>query len=255
MKISIITVTYNSAKTLSDTMNSVLHQTYEDIEYIVVDGGSTDGTQEIIRKYEKIFGSRMKWMSEKDEGLYDAMNKGISMAMGDVVGTLNSDDFFTSDNVIAQVASALADKRLGAVYGDIHFVRPDNLQHCVRYYSSKRFHPRWLRFGFMPAHPSLYVRKAVYDKIGPYKLDYKIGADFEMVVRMFHTHHIKAQYLPMDFVTMRTGGVSTSGIRSRQLLLREDVRGCRENGIWTNQLLVSLKFLYKIFEYKLPCLS
>lgn len=249
MKVSIITVTYNSAKTLGDTIDSVLHQSHGDIEYIVVDGGSTDGTLDIIRQYARHFGSRMRWLSEPDRGLYDAMNKGIGMATGDIVGTLNSDDFFTSGNVIARVTAAFADEGIDAVYGDIHFVHPDNLQRCVRYYSSKRFHPRWLRFGFMPAHPSLYVRKAVYEKAGGYKLDYKIGADFEMAVRLFHTLHIKAQYLPMDFVTMRMGGVSTSGIRSRLTLVKEDVRACRENGIWTCQLLVSLKYLYKVFEY------
>ena len=144
MTISIITATYNSAATLRSTFDSILQQTYRDIDYIVIDGGSTDGTIDIIREYEPRFGRLIRWISEPDHGIYDAMNKGIRMAKGDVVGILNSDDFFSSDDILATVASNITD--VDAVYADIHFVRPDNLSRCVRHYSSKNFQPWSIRF-------------------------------------------------------------------------------------------------------------
>ena len=242
---------YNGGSTIVDTMKSVLSQTYHDIEYIVVDGCSTDGTVDRVKEYAPLFDGRMKWVSEKDRGLYDAMNKGIAMSTGDVVGILNSDDFFTANDVIERVAEAFKTSEIDAVYGDIHFVRDGNLNKCVRYYSSKRFHPRWLRYGFMPAHPSFYARREVYQRAGGYKTDYAIGSDYEMMVRLFYRHHIRAKYLPFDFVTMRTGGTSTRNLRSRQQLIKDDVRGCRENGLYTNSALISLKFLYKVFELRM----
>ena len=251
MKVSVITVTYNSVATLEDTMKSVLRQTYNDIEYIVVDGGSTDGTLDVIRNFEPRFGGRMKWVSEKDHGIYDAMNKGIRMATGDIVGTLNSDDYYTSDDVLERMVSFWTDDKLDAVYGDIHFIRDGHTDKCSRYYSSRHFHPRWLRFGFMPAHPSFYCRREVYEKAGLYKTDYPIVADYEMMVRLFHRHQLKARYIPMDFVTMRTGGTSTRNVQSRMQLIKDDVRGCQENGLYTNRLFVCMKFLYKVFEYRI----
>ena len=249
MKVSIVTVSYNSAATLSDSIKSVLSQTYPDIEYIVVDGASKDSTLDIIRRSEPLFEGRMKWVSEQDNGIYDAMNKGIKMATGDIVGILNSDDYFTSDDVVERIATTFMDSSLDAVYGDIHFIHDSEPDKCVRYYSSKPFRPLWLRFGFMPAHPSFYSRREVYEKAGLYKTDYKIGADYEMMVRLFLVQKIRAKYLPIDFVTMRTGGASTRDIRSRLRLIREDVRGCRENGIYTNSLMICMKYLYKIFEF------
>lgn len=251
MKISIITAAYNSAPTLGDTIKSVLGQTYRDIEYIIVDGKSTDDTLDVIMQYEPLFNGRLKWVSEKDGGIYDAMNKGFKMATGDVVGILNSDDFFTSHDVIERMADAFSDSRLDAVYGDIHFIRDGAPDKCVRYYSSKPFRPMWLRFGFMPAHPSFYCRREVFNKAGLYKTDYAIGSDYEMMVRLFIKYQIKAKYLPMDFVTMRIGGASTRNVRSRMQLIKDDVRGCRENGVYTNRLMISMKFLYKIFELKI----
>lgn len=251
MKISIITAAYNSAKTLEGTLQSVLSQTYHDIEHIVVDGGSTDGTQDLIKRFEPLYGGRLRWISEKDNGIYDAMNKGLRMATGDVVGILNSDDYFTTPDVVAQVAETMADKTLDAVYGDIHFIRDGQPGKCIRYYSSKLFRPFCLRFGFMPAHPSFYCRREIFSKAGLYKTDYKIGSDYEMMVRLFMVHKIKARYIPYDFVTMRTGGASTRGMRSRMQLIKEDIRGCRENGVYTNALMISCKFAYKIFGLRL----
>ncbi len=251
IKVSIITVAYNSAATIAETIASVLAQSYKNIEYIIVDGQSADGTIDILRQYEPKFSGRLRWLSEKDNGIYDAMNKGITMATGDVVGILNSDDYFTSTNVIEKMAKAFEDENIDATYGDIHFIRDGQPGKCIRYYSSKRFSPTWLRFGFMPAHPSFYARREVLEKIGPYKTDYKIGSDYEMMVRLFYVHRIRARYLPIDFVTMRTGGLSTRNIRSKLQLIKDDVRACRENGIYTNAAMISLKFLYKIFEFKI----
>lgn len=246
MKVSIITVCFNSDKYLRDTMQSVLNQNYDNIEYIVVDGASKDNTIDIIKEFEPLFRGNMKWVSEPDKGLYDAMNKGIKLASGDIVGTLNSDDFFTSDNIISEVVKTFqSDNELELVYGDIHFVNPDNLNKCVRYYSSSVFKPSLLRLGFMPAHPSMYIKRECFDKYGDYTLDYKIAADFDLVVRYIHTYEVKYKYLKLDFVTMRTGGESAN----RLLLNRETTHACRKNGIKTNIAILSLKYFYKIFEY------
>lgn len=249
VRISIVTATYNSVKTLGDTIKSVQEQTYGDIEYVIVDGDSNDGTLELIQRYEPLFNGRMKWISEKDDGIYDAMNKGIKMATGDIVGFLNSDDYFTTNDVIERMAVAF-NNDIDSVYGDIHFIRNGQPDRYIRYYSSKHFRPLWLRFGFMPAHPSFYCRREIYNKVGLYKTDYKIGSDYEMMVRLFMVHHIRAKYLPIDFVTMRIGGASTRNIRSRLQLIKDDVRSCRENGIYTNVFFICTKFLYKIFELR-----
>lgn len=249
MKISVITATYNSAATIGDTLASILSQTHKDVESIVVDGGSTDATLDIVRRYETRFGGRLRWISEPDRGIYDAMNKGIGMTTGDVVGLLNSDDFYTCDDVLATVASHLT-ADLDAVYGDIHFVRPSDLGRCVRYYSSRLFRPWLMRFGYMPAHPSFYARREIYERYGLYSLDYKIAADFEMLVRLFCRHHIRSRYLKKDFVTMRTGGMSTRSWRHRILGTREDARACRANGIRSCFAMCSVKYLTKMFEFR-----
>lgn len=245
MKVSIITVCFNSEEYLEDTIKSVLSQDYSDIEYIVVDGKSKDNTCALITKYESLFNGRMKWISEPDSGLYDAMNKGIKMATGDIVGTLNSDDFFTADNVISKIVQTFTQNNVELVYGDIHFVNPGNLDKCVRYYSSAVFKPSLLRLGFMPAHPSMYMKRACFDKYGFYSLDYKIAADFDLVARYIHKHKIGYKYLKLDFVTMRTGGESANRLQ----LNKETVRACKHNGIYTNMLILPLKYFYKIFEF------
>lgn len=251
MKISIITVTFNSASTIADTIESVLSQTYKDIDYWVIDGKSTDGTMDIVRSYEPRFGGRLHYISEKDRGIYDAMNKGINACHGDVVGILNSDDYFTDNDVVRRIAEAFdADGSIDAVYGDVHFINPESPGKVVRYYSSAVFRPFLLRFGFMPAHPSFYVRRKVYEKSGDYALDYKIASDYDMMVRLFHKERIRARYIKMDFVTMRVGGVSTKNVKNRILITREDVKACRRYGLYTNVLMVSLKYMYKVFEFK-----
>ena len=248
--ISIITATYNSAETINDTIKSVLCQTNKDFEYIIIDGGSTDETIDIVKSYESEFSGRLKWVSEKDKGIYDAMNKGIKMASGDIIGILNSDDYYTSDDILQTIADAFKCQDVDAIYGEIHFIKDGGSDKCVRYYSSRMFSPFWLRFGFMPAHPSFYCKREVFEKSGLYRLDYKIGSDYEMMVRLFRKYKISSRYVPKDFVTMRTGGASNSNLNSRLTLIKEDVRACRDNGIYTNELFVCLKFLYKIFEFR-----
>lgn len=247
MKISIITTTYNSAATVKDTLLSVNKQTYHDIEHIIVDGSSTDHTLDIVREYGK---KVTTIISEPDKGIYDAMNKGIRVATGDIVGILNSDDFFTSDDIISTVALTFNNNNIDALYGDIHFVNPDNLDKTVRYYSSKIFKPSLFRFGFMPAHPSFYMKKSEYDKHGYYSLDYKIAADYDLLIRYLYKYKVKSIYLNKDFVTMRTGGVSTENFRSRVLLNKEIVKACRKYGIKSSMLLLPLKYLYKITELR-----
>jgi glycosyltransferase involved in cell wall biosynthesis len=249
MKITLITITYNSGKTLSTTLESVLAQTHQNIEYIIVDGASKDNTVALIKAYEPRFEGRLKWVSEPDKGLYDAMNKGIRMATGTVIGILNSDDFFTTNDILQQVADAFeANKEIDAVYGDVHFVNPDNLEKCVRYYSSKVFRRSLMKIGLMPAHPSFYLKKERFEQFGYYKTDYKIAADFEFLLRVIYKGRILTKYMSIDMVAMRTGGASTSGFESRKRIMKEHLRGFRENGIYNNVFFLSLRYPYKIWE-------
>ena len=248
MKVSIITATYNSGMTLRDTIESVLRQSYGQIEHVIVDGGSNDNTLDIIREFEPQYQGRLKWISEKDRGIYDAMNKGIALATGDVIGILNSDDFYTSDNVVEILARTLEETGSDAVYGDIHFVDDRDLCRCVRYYSSKGFR-RWkMRLGWMPAHPSFYCRKAIYEKYGNFDTSYKIGADFENLLRFIFVHRIQIVYVPIDCVTMRTGGASTQGFKSHRQILSDHQRAFKKNGVYSNIFFEGVRYLEKVWE-------
>ncbi len=251
MKISIITVTYNSAATLAHTLESVNSQDYPDIEHILVDGGSTDETVAIIQSYPHV----AKWVSEKDRGLYDAINKGILMATGDVIGILNSDDFFPGNHIVTQIVNCFEQHHVSAVYGDIAFVRPGRLEKIVRLYSSRKFTPRRFGYGYMPAHPSFYVLKSCYTRLGLYKLDYKIAADYELLMRFIFKNAVSYAYIPQILVYMRTGGVSNKNILSRYTLNKEIIKACKENGVNTNMALLSLKYINKVFEYIKPVIA
>jgi len=248
MKVSLVTVTFNSDQTLRDTIQSVFNQTYSDIEYIIIDGLSKDNTVDIIREYEPQFQGRLKWISERDNGLYDAMNKGIRMSTGDIVGIINSDDFYHRRDIISRVVEAFRNERTQAVYGDVRFVNPDNLDKTVRYYSSRNFSPNRFRYGFMPAHPTFFTYRKYFEKFGYYKIDYHIAADYELLIRFLYVHRLKSKYLSLDFMKMRTGGASTASIKSNILLNKEIVRACSENGIWTCMPLLFLKYFIKVFE-------
>ena len=246
MRISIVTATYNSGKTLRDTMRSVLSQKYDDYEHIIVDGGSKDNTMDVVRELEPLYKGKLKWISEPDKGIYDAMNKGIRMATGDIVGLLNSDDFYSSDVILSAVASNM--KEVDAVYGDVHYVDDSDLTKCVRYYSSASFSPKRMRMGFMPAHPSFYCRRELYLKYGLFDTTFKIAADFEQLLRLIYIHSIRLKYLPLDFVTMRTGGASTSGFKSHKNILADHLRAYKKNGVRANLFLEAIRYPYKLGE-------
>lgn len=247
MKLSIITVCYNSKATIRDTFDSILSQIYAEFEYIVIDGGSKDTTVEIIKEYEPKFHGRMKWISEPDRGLYDAMNKGIRMATGDVIGILHSDDFFTSNDILKKIVDNYSED-LDCLYGDIHYVKDGDLKKIIRYYSSEIFNRNRMKFGFIPAHPSCYIRKSCFEKYGYYKTNYKIAADFELLLRFIYVHQIHIQYLPLDMVTMRLGGASTENIKVHRKIMSEHLRAFHENGIHSNCLFLCLRYVYKISE-------
>lgn len=244
MKVSIITVTYNSESSIRDTLESVANQTYNDIEHIIVDGLSNDKTLEIVREYPHV----ARIISEPDKGIYDAINKGIQLAQGEVVGILNSDDFFSSKFVITKIAASF-DEKTDAIIGDIAFVSPSDVTTTIRYYSSKNWKPRLFRWGFMPPHPSFYLRKENYDNFGLYKNTYKIAADYELLIRMLYINKLNYKYINLQTVTMRTGGVSTKNFMSRYTLNKEIIKACSENGIYTNMIILGFKYFIKVFEF------
>lgn len=245
MKISIITVVWNNAETIKDAIESVLNQTYKDIEYIVIDGKSTDGTVEIIQTYKDRIS---KFISEPDEGIYDAMNKGVLAATGDIVGILNADDFYIDSDVISSVVEVFKKEDVDSVFADLVYVHPDDLEKVVRYYSSKQFHPGKFTYGWMPAHPTFFVKREIYQRYGLFKTDYKIAADYELLMRFLYTYRISYYYLDKVLIKMRTGGISTRSLKSNWTLNKEIVRACHENGIKTNMFKLSLKYFKKIFE-------
>ena len=245
MKASIITVTYNSVTTLRDTIESVLGQDYQDIEHIIVDGASTDGTIELVKSYgDKI----AQFISEPDCGMYDAMNKGIRRSTGDVIGILNSDDFYASSHIISTVIQQMLISGADCIFGDLVYVPPSDLKKVVRYYSSAHFHPRLFAYGWMPAHPTVFINRWVYDQYGLFKTSYKIAADYELLVRFLGRHQLSFHYIPLVMVYMRTGGASTVSLKSNWILNREIVRSCQEHNISTNIFKVSSKYFTKIFQ-------
>lgn len=243
LKISVITVCFNSANTIEDTVKSVISQTYKDIEYIVIDGGSTDQTLELLSHYKDNIDVMI---SEADNGIYDAMNKGIALATGDVVGILNSDDMFASGDSLSQIATAFTGPDVHAVYADLVYVDQYKTDKMSRFYSSKVFSEGRIRFGIMLPHPTFYVRKSVLDSLGEYKTDYRVAADFEFITRFF-VRGYRAKRLPSVLVKMREGGISSRGLAWRVHQNFEIVRACRENGIATSIFLVMLKLPYKLF--------
>jgi len=243
MKISIITVVWNNKGTIKDAIDSVLNQTYKNIEYIIIDGASTDGTIEVVQSYgDKI----TKFVSEPDKGLYDAMNKGIKLATGDVIGILNSDDFYIDEFVIEKVVKVFEEKDVDSLFADLVYVKPDNVKKTVRHYDSSKFHPEKFAYGWMPAHPTFFVKRSVYEKYGLFKTDYKIAADYELLVRFLYKYNLKYFYLQEVIIKMRMGGMSTSGLKSNWVLNQEIIRACSENGISTNMFKVLSKYPQKL---------
>ncbi len=245
MKISVITVSFNAANTIADALGSVASQTYSDIEHLVIDGASSDSTVDVIRRNKS---DALRWISEPDSGIYHAMNKGIVLATGDVIGFLNADDIYAGPDALSHVAGAFDSKRIDACYADLVYVRPGDDSKVVRYFSSKSFSPARLAYGQMPAHPTLYLRRNMFDKFGLFKTDYQIAADYELVARMFANSGVRSVYLDEVLVKMRTGGVSTQSWKSNVILNREILRACRENGISTNLCKIYSKYLVKVLQ-------
>lgn len=243
-KVSIITVCLNSGATIAETVDSVLSQDYKNTEYIVIDGASSDNTMDILRSY----GDRIhKLVSEQDEGLYDAMNKAIDMATGDVIGILNSDDIYDNENVLTQVMREFSTKRVDSVFGDLFYFKPKKPHKPIRHFRGRYFRPGMIRMGVLPPHPTFFVRKEVYDKYGKFDLQYRYAADFDLMARLLYVHKISYSYLPRNLVRMRIGGISTGSWKRMIEINKEDLRSCRTHGIPTNMFMLHLKYFLKMF--------
>ena len=245
MKVSLITVSYNAASVIQTCIESVLAQDYPDIEYLIIDGASMDGTVELVQSY----GDRItRFVSEPDKGIYDAMNKGIQLGTGDIVGLLNADDLYANDQIISRVVQEFQSKQVDTVYGDLVYIQDNNLDQIVRYFPGVDFHPNKLRKGMMPPHPTFFVKRELYEQFGMFDTQYKIVADFDLMVRLFHTHQVSYSYIPEVLVKMRSGGASTQGIKSTLTINQEMLHSCRSHGISTNLPLIYSKYFSKVFQ-------
>ena len=244
-KISIITVCYNSAKTIAETIESVLSQDYPNIEYIVVDGKSTDGTQDIV----KSFGSKIsKFVSEPDKGLYDAMNKGIGLATGDIIGIINSDDIYANNKVFSRVVQTITEKNVDIVYGDLYYFKSGFPDRALRYYRGGVFSLSRVSYGLMPPHPTFFIKRTVYEKFGRFDTRYTLSADFDLILRFLGLHKVPFEYIPDILVKMRTGGKSTSSLKRTFIMNNEDLDSCKKNGVKTNLFKFYSKYLVKILH-------
>jgi glycosyltransferase involved in cell wall biosynthesis len=247
MKVSIITVARNAQATIGDTIASIAAQDHDDIEHIIIDGASTDRTVDIIK--ERASGN-VCWISETDTGIYSAMNKGIGMARGDLVGFLNADDYFCRRNAITLlIDAACSNPQAHAVCGGVTMISDEGKPH--RYYAAQGFKAWMLRFGHMPPHPGFYVRRSTFDSVGPFDEWFKTGADFEWMVRFFHVHRLSASFIRSTLVAFRMGGASTRSLQSTTNINREAEMSCRRHGIATHQLLIWTKYGAKSLQYVL----
>jgi len=246
MKISIISVVLNNKDFIEDCINSVLSQTYNNIEYIIIDGGSTDGTVDIIRKY----GNKIaRWVSEPDRGIYDAMNKGIRMATGDVVGLLNADDVYANDRVIEKVSESISNKSAESCYGDIVYVDALDAGKVRRFWHSGPYHKKRFFQGWMPPHPAFFVRRRAYEKYGFFNLALGTAADYELMLRFLVKHKITTYYIPEVLVKMRMGGQSNASLKKRLTANRMDRKAWAVNGMQPNPWTLLMKPLSKVKQY------
>jgi len=228
MKISIITSVYNNKETIAEAIESVLSQTYENIEYIVVDGASTDGTVAVIEKYADQITT---FVSEPDKGIYDGLNKGVSLATGDVVGFLHSDDLFEDEQVVKQIAEVFKKMHVDSIYGDLTYVSKEDTFNVVRFWKSGVFTPAKLKRGWMPPHPTFYVKREIYEKYGAFDTEFKIAADYDTVLRFLGKEKISTHYIPEVLVKMRVGGASNKNIKNLVLKTKEDHYAMKKNGV------------------------
>ncbi|HRY14896.1 MAG TPA: glycosyltransferase family 2 protein [Candidatus Competibacteraceae bacterium] len=228
MKISVITAVYNSRATLADALDSALAQDHPDTELIVIDGASTDGTRAVIQHYA---GSLARVVSEPDRGIYDALNKGLRLATGEIVGFLHSDDRYADNQVLSRIAATLADPGIDACYGDLRYVRQEDTGRVVRHWRSGGYQRRRLAWGWMPPHPTFYARRAIYQRLGSFNLDYQIAADYECLLRFLSAGHITCAYIPAVLVHMRVGGASNRSLSNLLQKSREDYRALRHHHV------------------------
>lgn len=246
MKVSIITVTYNSAETLESTIQSVITQSYMNTEFIIIDGGSTDNTLDIIKKYKD---SISVVVSEKDKGLYDALNKGIDLATGDVIGILHSDDFYINEHVLSKYVKLFEDKNCDAVYSDLYYVKRDNTEKIIRKWKSGNYKPYSFLNGWMPPHPTFFVKKEVYNRLGKFNLEFKTAADYELMLRFVHKNKIELSYLPEYTVKMRAGGKSNASVQNRVNANLEDRKAWELNGLKPRFYTLYLKPFRKLLQF------
>ena len=246
MRVSIITIVFNNAATVSDAVQSVLSQDYKDIEYIVIDGKSTDGTVEIIEKYGSLIDT---FISEPDGGLYDAINKGIYLATGDVIGLLHSDDVFASDHVVSDIVQTIESRQVDCVYGDLDYVERANMNTIVRKWKSGPYDRKNFIYGWMPPHPTFYVRKSCFEKYGSYDMTFGSAADYELMLRFMFKFDVSAAYLPEVMVKMRVGGKSNASFKNRIMANSQDYRAWLKNGLKPKFYTRILKPLQKIPQY------
>jgi len=245
MKISIITATYNSAATVGDTLTCISRQDHPDIEHIIVDGGSKDGTVDLASSFPHV----AKLVSEKDGGIYDAMNKGIGLATGEIIGILNSDDVYTDTSVLSDVAAAFADPTVMTVYGDLQYVQPDDMNKIIRTWKTGNFKRSSFYFGWMPPHPTFFVRKEVYAKAGGFNISLRSAADYEFMLRTLLKMEMSTHYIPRVIVKMRAGGMSNVSLGNRLKANMEDRMAWKLNGLKPYFFTLYLKPLRKITQF------
>jgi glycosyltransferase involved in cell wall biosynthesis len=245
MKISIVTATYNSAATVRDTLTCIANQQHPFVEHIIVDGLSKDNTLSIVKEFSHV----AKIVSEKDKGIYDAMNKGVKLATGDVIGILNSDDFYTGPEVLTKVAAAFEDPSVEAVYGDLQYVKQDNVDRITRTWKAGTYQKKYLYYGWMPPHPTFFVRRQVYDKAGFFNIALRSAADYELMLRILLKYNASARYIPEVLVKMRTGGVSNASLQNRFKANKEDAKAWKLNDLKPYFFTLWLKPLRKVFQF------
>lgn len=246
LKVTIITVTYNSEKYLEDCIRSIQQQSYKHIEYIVVDGKSTDGTLSIIKKYDAFI---TRWISESDRGMYDAINKGMEMSSGDIIGILNSDDMLENDQVIQEIVQAFQEQQVDSIYGDLDYVDPDDVQKIYRIWKGKPYKRSLFHQGWMPAHPTFYFKREIFEKYGGYENHFYSAADYELMSRYLYKNHVTAYYIPKLLVKMRRGGQSNNSIKKRLRANRRDYLAMKKNGVPFPFIVSILKPLGKLHQY------
>jgi len=245
MKISIITATFNSAATVRDTLSCVADQQYPNIEHLIIDGVSKDDTLAIVKEFSHV----ARVISEKDKGIYDAMNKGVKLATGDIIGILNSDDFYTGPLVLSKVAAAFEDDAVDAVYGDLQYVRATNVQAVTRTWKSGNYKKRNLYYGWMPPHPTFFVRRRVYEKCGLFNISLRSAADYELMLRVLLKHNVSARYIPEVLVKMRAGGMSNASLGNRFRANKEDAMAWKLNQLKPYFFTTWLKPLRKVLQF------